>query len=254
MARRPRFDNVSEGDYYHVTARGSGRKVIFEDDADRTQYLQALFKYTDESSGALVAWCLMNNHVHLLFHLELHELSALMHKLHTKHGQFFNGRHGHVCPVFQGRYDCVPTDTDEQLLQTVRYIHRNPKDSDCPDWRTYPWSSYRGYAEGLSHCETNVVLNLLGGCDGFKRFHEEDADVLMVRLDGYRRRLNDVEATDLLESRLGAQFSDALAGLSKDERNHELAWAYQAGLSVRQIERLTGIGRNIISRAIPEIR
>ena len=76
----------------------------------------------------------------------------------------------------------------------------------------------------------------------------------MVRLDGYRRRLNDVEATDLLESRLGAQFSDALAGLSKDERNHELAWAYQAGLSVRQIERLTGIGRNIISRAIPEIR
>lgn len=254
MARKPRFDNISEGNYYHVIARGSGRKVIFEDDTDRTHYLQALFEYTDKSSGSLVAWCLMDNHVHLLFHLELHELSALMHKLHTKHGQYFNGRHEHVGPVFQGRYDCVPTDTDEQLLQTIRYIHRNPKDSDCPDWRVYPWSSYRGYAEGLSRCETAVILELLGGADEFKRFHEEDADVFMVRLDGYRRRLNDAEAVELLESHLGTQFSDALAELSKDERNRKLAWAYHAGLSVRQIERLTGIGRNIINRAVSGIR
>ena len=36
MARKPRFDNVSEGNYYHVIARGTGRKVIFEDDTDRT--------------------------------------------------------------------------------------------------------------------------------------------------------------------------------------------------------------------------
>lgn len=254
MARRPRFDNLSEGNYYHVTARGSGRKVIFEDDVDRTQYLQALFEYTDESSGALVAWCLMDNHVHLLFHLELHELSALMHKLHTKHGQFFNGRHGHVGPVFQGRYDCVPTDTGEQLLQTVRYIHRNPKDLDCQDWRVYPWSSYRGYAEGLSHCETDVILELLGGSDGFKQFHEEDVDVLMVQLDGYGKRLTDAEAVDLLTARLGAQFSDTLTRLPKDERNHELVRAHLMGLSVRQIERLTGIGRNIVSRAISDLR
>lgn len=254
MARRPRFDNVSEGDFYHVTARGSGRRAIFEDDIDRTRYLQALFKYIDESSGDLVAWCLMDNHVHLLFHLELHELSALIHKLHTKHGQSFNGRHGHVGPVFQGRYDCVPTNTDEQLLQTVRYIHRNPKDSDCPDWRTYPWSSYRGYVEGLSHCKTDIVLDLLGNSSEFARFHEEGADVHMVRLDGYRRRLNDSEAVEVLASRLGAQFSDTLAGLPKDERNHELVLAYNRGLSTRQIERLTGIGRNIISRAVSEMR
>ena len=250
MARALRFEKQSEGDLYHITARGSGRRVIFEDDIDRAKYLEALFAYTEESSGSLIAWCLMDNHVHLLFHLELHELSALMHRLHTKHSQSFNGRHGHIGPVFQGRYNCVPVKTDEQLIQTVRYIHLNPKDINGSKWQSYPWSSYRGYSDGLSHCKTDTVLELLGGRDEFERFHEEAVDVRMIQLDGYKKRLSDAEAVGILTSRLGPQFVDTLNGLPKSKRNSELAAAFHMGLSARQIERLTGIGRNIVTRAI----
>ena len=250
MARKPRFENRSDGDVYHVTARGAGRRLIFEDDVDRARYLDALFTLVDESSGELIAWCLMDNHVHLLFHLELHELSALMHRLHTKHGQFFNGRHGHVGPVFQGRYDCVPVQTEEQLLQTVRYIHFNPKDLGGYSWQTYPWSSYNGYLEGLSHCDASLVLGILSDPIMFERFHEEDVNMSMVRLDGYRKRLSDAEAVEILTLRLGPQFADVLSTLPKDKRDRELAVAFDMGISARQLERITGIGRNIIGRAV----
>lgn len=250
MARKPRFENLSEGNYYHVTARGSGRRVLFEDDIDRSQYLQMLFEAIDDSSGTLVAWCLMENHVHLLFHLDIHEVSSLMHRLHTKFGQYYNGRHGHVGPVFQGRFDSVPVLTDEQLIQTVRYIHWNPRNTDCPDWRSYRWSSYRNYTNGLSHCETNVVLGILGGANEFERFHQEPCDVHVIRTDGYRMRLSDAEGADILRLQLGPHFADKLVNLPKSVRDHELVIAYKKGLSVRQIERLTGIGRNIVQRAI----
>ena len=253
MARRPRFENQTESDIYHVTARGAGRRGIFEDDIDRTRYLDALFRYTEDSAGSLVAWCLMGNHVHLLFHLDLHRLSDLMHRLHTKHAQSFNGRHGHIGPVFQSRFDCVPVRSDSQLVQTVRYIHRNPIDLG-EDWRTYHWSSYQGYLEGLSRCETETVLEILGGPAEFARFHEEDGELHMIRLDGYRRRMSDAEAIKILESRLGPQFADKLALLPKEERDRELAIAYGKGLSARQLERLTGIGRCIVQRAVKKHR
>lgn len=250
MARTPRFERISESNYYHVTARGAGRRVIFEDDEDRTNYLKALFSYVDDSTGELIAWCLMDNHVHLLFHMEIHELSALIHRLHTKHGQFFNGRHGHVGPVFQGRYDCVPVETDEQLIQTVRYIHLNPKDLDHGAWQSYPWSSYPGYLEGSSHCKSTIVLDILGGPAGFERFHTAVCEVSMMRIDGYKPRLSDAEATEVLRARFGAQFADALTAMPRAMRDRKLAECHDLGLSTRQIERLTGIGRGAVSRAL----
>ncbi len=250
MARPLRFELISEGDYYHITARGSGRRNIFEDDADREHYLHHLFSLVDDSTGSLVAWCLMSNHVHILFHMEIHELSALMHRLHTAHAQYFNGRHGHVGPVFQGRFDTSPINRDEHLLLTVKYIHKNPVDIGGVDWKTYPWSSYRGYTDGPSYCETETILDLLGGSEGFKQFHESDDEIHQVRMDGYRRRLSDAEAVQVLKQTLGAQYADVLASLAQDERNRNILVLYSRGLSARQIERLTGIGRNITQKII----
>lgn len=250
MARPQRYERASESDYYHITARGAGRRVIFDDDADRAKYATALLSLVEQSSGSLVAWCLMDNHVHLLFHLEIHELSSLMHRLHTSYAQYFNGRHGHVGPVFQGRFDSKPIMSDEHLLLAVKYIHKNPEDIGGVNWKKYPWSSYPGYTEGLSHCETELVIDIAGGVDGFREFHENGPIVSELRLDNFRRRLNDAEARLIIEQKLGAQFADILADMTHDERDRFLVSLREKGLSARQIERLTGIGRNIVSRAI----
>lgn len=250
MVRRARYDTISIADYYHVTTRGAGRRAIFDDDNDRTKYTDVLFNLTEQSTGALVAWCLMDNHVHLLFHMEIHALSALMQRLDTTYAQYFNGRHGHIGPVFQARFDSRPINTDEHLISTVAYIHRNPKDLGQGDWRKYRWSSFPDYLTESSRCETDVVVELMGGFEGFVRFHNDNDSFVEVRLDGYRRRLNDSEARRILVERLGESFSDTLGSLSKKERDSELISLYASGLSCRQIERLTGVGRNTVSRAI----
>lgn len=249
MPRHSRFLDASEGNAYHVTARGSGRRVIFEDDSDRKSYLRSLRELVNETDGSLFALCLMDNHVHLLFHMELRELSTLLQRLQTGYALRFNGRHGHVGPVFQGRYSSTPVTSDEQLAATVKYIHRNPKDIDGADWRNYPWSSYREYTDGADLCETETVLSLFDGIGGFIAYHEDGEEVDMVRLGGHGRRLSDADAVQILEERLGTQYSDTLATLPTGDRDRELAVLLDFGLSARQVERLTGIGRNIVNRA-----
>jgi len=252
MARSLRFCDVSEGNYYHVTARGAGRRVLFDDDADRLKYLSLLFGLIGDTAGALIAWCLMDNHVHLIMRLEIHELSALIHRLHTTYAQYFNGRHGHVGPVFQGRYSSDPIRTDEHLMMAVIYVHRNPKDLGGGDWKTYPWSSYAGYISGGSRCETDTVLSLMGGVEGFKSMHDSRDELDIAYLDGYRKRLNDAEAVEILVRHLGEHYADVLASLRREDRNRELRSLFLAGLSIRQIERLSGIGRGIVGRAVRE--
>ena len=72
---------VSPTGYYHVMMRGSGRMLIFEDDADRLRFLDLLRDVRAEHSVVLVAWCLMANHVHLVLRDDAGKLSAAMHSV-----------------------------------------------------------------------------------------------------------------------------------------------------------------------------
>lgn len=250
MARHLRFQNQSEGNYYHVTARGAGRRILFEDNDDRAEYLRLLRKFTDETTGEVLAWCLMGNHVHVLFRMDLHELSSLVHRLHTCYAQHFNGRHGHVGPVFQGRFDSKPVHTEEHLLSAVCYIHKNPVDLGIPDWGSYAWSSYREFLSEAPSEGQRMILELFGGADGFVRFHESE-QVSEIALGGYGRKVTDADAESALIRLYGKHFSDALAAMPAKERAEAFARLhYSFSLSIRQIERLTGIGRNSIARAI----
>jgi REP-associated tyrosine transposase len=74
-----------------------------------------------------------------------------MHRLQSEYARWYNERHDRTGPLFTGRFTAVPIDSDEQLLTTARYIHRNPlaivSRSDLDD---YPWSSYGAYVAGVS--------------------------------------------------------------------------------------------------------
>ena len=249
MARPLRYETVSEANIYHVTARGAGKRIIFEDDEDRLRYIRALSTNLKTNEGRLLAWCLMDNHVHLLVQMEIHALSNLMQRLHTTYAQYFNGRHGHIGHVFQGRYDSNPVNTDEQLMLTVAYIHKNPKDIADGNWAQYRWSSYREYLGRPQYCQIKLVLNIFGGKEAFLQFHRGKDTISEVSLVGSKKRLSDAEAESILKARYGENFCDGLQLLSKKKRNAALVSLSELGLSARQIERLTGIGRNIVARA-----
>ena len=90
------------------------------------------------------AYCLMNNHVHLLIETPQPNLSRGMRQLNGVYTQRFNRRHRKVGHLFQGRFKAILVEKDGYLLELARYIVLNPvraKIVKTPE--RYPWSSYR---------------------------------------------------------------------------------------------------------------
>ena len=93
------------------------------------------------------AHCEMTNHFHLLGRSTHGEISSAMHRLASEYARWYNERHNRTGPLFTGRFVSVPIASDDQLLVTARYIHRNPLAKVSHERLiSYPWSSYPVYA------------------------------------------------------------------------------------------------------------
>jgi REP element-mobilizing transposase RayT len=150
MARQPR-ENV-EGGLYHVYARGNGKQPIYLDLVDRQIYLGMLGQVVRAKQWCCLAYCLMNNHVHLLVETPEANLSSGMQRLHSGYARSFNARHDRVGHVFQGRYGAVRIVSDGQVCATAAYIARNPVESNlCERPEEWPWNSYRALRESTNH-------------------------------------------------------------------------------------------------------
>ena len=141
MARKPR-EEAPEA-VHHAYARGNGHQAVFLDDDDRVVYLTLLGQVVARYRWRCLAFCLMRNHVHLLVETPAAGLGAGMQRLHGVYAQSFNRRHRRSGHLFQGRFGAVRMETDAQLLQTARYIARNPVEAGlCDDPAHWPWSSH----------------------------------------------------------------------------------------------------------------
>jgi putative transposase len=138
------------GAVYHITARGNARAKIFKDDADRDTFLSVLEQVLTRFDWLLHAYCLMDNHYHLMIDTSEANLSAGMRQLNGVYTQRFNRRHRRVGHVFQGRFKAIVVDRDSYLLELCRYVVLNPvRARMVREAKDYPWSSYRATA-GLS--------------------------------------------------------------------------------------------------------
>lgn len=144
---------------YHVTARGDRREDIFEDDEDRRAFLRTLHEVVDQFNWLCYAWCLMDNHYHLLVQTPDANLSKGMRQLNGVFTQHSNRRHRRVGHLFQGRFKAILVDSDAYLLELSRYIVLNPLRAKMvrrvQDWR---WSSYRA-SVGLSPAEAFLAVD-----------------------------------------------------------------------------------------------
>ena len=85
---------------YHVTSRGDRREDIFEDDDDRHAFLKTLGEVVEQFNWLCYAWCLMDNHYHLLIQTPDGNLSKGMRQLNGVYTQTSNRRHQRVGHLF----------------------------------------------------------------------------------------------------------------------------------------------------------
>src|SRR5712691_10295212 len=124
MARPLRLE--FPGALYHVTSRGNARQKIFLDAQDRHLFLDVFGEEVAQQGWRCYAYCLMDNHYHLLIETPEPNLVAGMRRLNGVYTQAFNRRHGRVGHLFQGRYKSILIDKDSYGLELSRYIVLNP--------------------------------------------------------------------------------------------------------------------------------
>ncbi len=145
MARPLRIEYP--GAVYHITNRGNDKKDIFKDDQDRETFLKILALVNKRYHWLCHAYCLMDNHYHLMIETPDGNLSLGMRQLNGVYTQARNKRRNKTGHLFQGRYKAILIQKDTHLPEVCRYVVLNPvraKMVEKPeDWK---WSSYRATA------------------------------------------------------------------------------------------------------------
>lgn len=132
------------GAVYHVTSRGNARQAIVVDDTDRARFLAILTHVVDRFGWLCHAYCLMDNHYHLLIETPQANLSRGMRQLNGLYTQAYNRRHGREGHLFQGRFKAILVEKDTHLLELCRYVVLNPVRANLVRHpRQWRWSSYR---------------------------------------------------------------------------------------------------------------
>ncbi len=211
---------VVAGEPHHVTQRGNRREDVFLNDEDRQRYLDLLGKYAVKHELAVIAWCLMNNHIHLVVVPAREEsLAGCLGPVHLRYAQHVNRSHRWQGRVWQGRYYSCVLD-GPHLAAAVRYVERNPVRAGlvarAEDWR---WSSAAGHCglapDALVTSEPNLaaVAAEHGGWSAWLSTGDEPAELSRVR-EATRtgRPLGEPGFVAGLEERLGRRLTAAPVG------------------------------------------
>ena len=251
MPRQARIK--SESGIYHIMIRGINRQSIFEDDEDCEKFFQTLKSYKEKCGYQIYAYCFMGNHIHLLLKVGADPLEQIMRRICGSYVYWFNRKYERVGNLFQDRFKSEPVENDAYLLTVVRYIHQNPIQAGIiKDISKYKWSSYNDYIEIKGLIDTTFVYSLFDedkktAADLFKKYMNELQEDNCLEMED-KHRVTDQSARELIKKTYGLTSSQAIQGLEARKRDAILKNLKEKGLSIRQIERLTGINRGVILR------
>ena len=83
--------NQYNGKIFHITVKGINSEYIFDNNEDKTEYLKLLHEKKININIKILAYCIMNNHAHILLKCEeISEISEFMKKVNTAYAIFYN--------------------------------------------------------------------------------------------------------------------------------------------------------------------
>ena len=204
--QRIEFENA----YYHVMNRGAGRCDIFHDVLDREQFLSIVYDAHKQFGIEIHAYCLMDNHYHLLIKTPRANLGRAMRHINGVYTQRYNRKNNTDGPLFRGRYKAIVVDSDAYLLHLSKYIHLNPLSAKLVEvLEEYSWSSYNAYIgksippNWLNQSEIYDQVTSFSNKAEHYRLFMSDLEVNESLIEFYsKQRLSPVLGDDLFISKL----------------------------------------------------
>lgn len=251
MARQARIRSTTG--IYHVMLKGIDGRDIFCDDADRSIFMEKLNKAKVAGGFQLYAYCLMDNHVHLLVK-EGEELGTSIKRITVGYVQLYNKKYERTGHLFQNRFSSEAVEDDQYLMTVFRYIHQNPlKAGMLSKLEAYRWSSYEKIVQAYQGNSTMLDIGIIKdyfptGAD-FVKFSETENCDECLEID-LKDRWNDERLMELLRQNNEYQNIEALP---IDKRNHLVRQIHQkTGGSIRQLSRVLGLGKMMVELALKE--
>lgn len=244
MARQARAKSLSG--YYHVISRGIGRQVLFEEDRDYEYFISLIKKYSLETNISICAYCLMNNHVHILLFDPDDAISLFMKKIGVSYSWFFNEKYERTGHLFQDRYRSEPIHDNAYLLTAFRYILQNPQKASICKTENYSWSSYHSYEDENSFVNTDMLRAMIGSFSDYEKFLSQNEDVECLEFEPRKR--DDESSRQQLCRILNISDGMKLQSFDKTERDIALRKLKEEGFNPFQVAKLTGLGRSTVRR------
>ncbi len=287
MARPLRIEYP--GALYHVINRGHRKEKIFRRVADREIFLEKLIAARRKFGIVVHAYCLMDNHFHLLIETPNANLARAMHTFHASYANWFRVKYQLVGSVFQGRYKAVLVERDDYLVRLSAYIHLNPVRAGLVDEpEEHRWSSYGQYltGEATELLSPATVLKYAGGPENYRTIIDrmQGEDILPEEMYGrnaliggddfrakMREQINDrsLDANELPEYRglkqvtpsaveqaVCARFGVKKSDLTKKYERGEARRVYlyllkrRTALTLAEIGKLLGTSGNAVATAV----
>lgn len=268
MPRQARM--YSDTGIYHVMMRGNDKRRIFLDDDDRRRFIFTLFEKASEENTDIYAYCLMNNHVHLLLHEKDFNIARLMKRINVSFAYHFNKKYKRVGHLFQDRFISEIVDNNDYLLAAVRYIHNNPvKAGIVSSPEKYLWSSYNDYisAKKCNGLITDKILNIFSeniseAIKQFIDFSSLDCDINFIdfmekskeelRIEQEKKAM---KALDNIISLKGLSVKDLSVKENHNIRNNIIVYLKEEfDLSSRQIAAMINISKGTVLKICNEMK
>jgi REP element-mobilizing transposase RayT len=239
----------SETGIYHVMLRGINQQVIFEDDEDCEKMLQTLIDVKAVSKCKIFAYCLMQNHVHFVLKEEEEGVDQIFRRVGARYVYWYNVKYKRTGHLFQDRFKSEVINDNNYLLTVLRYVHQNPiKAGLCENLSEYPWSSYKEYIGKPTMVDTEYIYEIVDR-KGFDEFSKTETGEKILEYEQRAYRISDTEAKMKMQELSGCNSAAMFQKLDLGERKMYLREFKKAGISIRQINRLTGISKGIVERA-----
>lgn len=259
MPRLPR--KYSETGVYHIMVRGNAKQDIFIDDQNKRKFIKTILQRRAEERFYLYAYCIMNNHAHLVVKEFKESVSKTMKRITTSYASYFNLKYRRVGHVFQDRFKSEVIKDDSYLLSAIRYVHNNPVKANIARRDDYPWSSYHEYVDSsvkpveIIEILSMFSLDLQQSTEIFKDFscQIEERDFMDMEPEKEINKDNIYQYIEQFFNDNHMERIDLYDKLHRKQRNNLiLKLTKRSNLSQRSIAESIGVNRETVRRVSKE--
>ena len=262
---------------YHVLAQGAGNNELFHDDEDYQVFVEYLAKLMKEAWAEddepdrpyfhTYAYCLTPKQFRLIVKEEKYQVSAIMQSISQLYSRYYSSKYNSYGPLYRRRYYSEPINDEERLEVVMRYVHQEPlrlglmiqgsrfmvhdvlQEGDLDEWTWSSWHEYVGLESDLPMvCEQPDACHGMAA-DQWRALLSKPLPEGTKCLEPKEYRApkpTETQVLSMVRLMTTATNWSEFNAFPKDERLKTIKQLLQNGASIRQMEKLTGIGRGTI--------